>query len=214
MLTLGVDTAEPIGGVSLFEAGILAEERLMGEPLRHAESLLPLIDRLLEESSRGRGEIERVSVNRGPGSFTGLRIGLASAMGLCQALGVPLVGVDGTVAYRSRLPEESRVCVVLRSRRDLFYVRWFVGPRPNEPVLLLQQEELIERLEREKRELTLVGSGALGVFEQVADHALIRLAPDEFLRPSPLTIARIGASDRQGDQLYEVEPLYVEPVLA
>ena len=214
MLTLGVDTAEPIGGVSLFETGILAEERLMEAPLRHAESLIPLIDRLLEESSRGRSEVERVSVNRGPGSFTGLRIGLASAKGLCQALGATLVGVDGTVAYRSRLPEERRVCVVLRSRRDLFYVRWFVGPRPREPIRLLHEEELIERLKREKREPMLVGSGALDVFEQVADHALIRLASDELLRPSPLTVARIGASDRQGDQLYEVEPLYVEPVLA
>jgi tRNA threonylcarbamoyladenosine biosynthesis protein TsaB len=123
MLTMGVDTAEPLGGVSLYEVGIVAEERLMEAPLRHAESLIPLIKRLLVECARSLGEIERVSVNRGPGSFTGLRIGLASAKGLCQALGVALVGVDGTVAYRSRLPEERRVCVVLRSRRDLFYVR-------------------------------------------------------------------------------------------
>jgi len=214
MLTMGVDTAEPLGGVSLYEVGTLAEERLMEAPLRHAESLIPLIEQLLAECSRSRGEIERVSVNRGPGSFTGLRIGLASAKGLCQALGVALVGVDGTVAYRSRLPEERRVWVVLRSRRDLFYVRWFVGQRPTDPIRLLHEEELIERLRREKRELKLVGSGAHEVFEQVADHALIRLAPHDLLRPSPLAIARIGASDRQGDQLYEVEPLYVEPVLA
>ncbi|MGB2983128.1 MAG: tRNA (adenosine(37)-N6)-threonylcarbamoyltransferase complex dimerization subunit type 1 TsaB [Candidatus Bipolaricaulia bacterium] len=213
MLTLGIDTAEPIGGVALFDDGVLAEERLMEAPLRHAESLIPLVEGILEDSSASRGDIERVSVNRGPGSFTGLRIGLATAKGLCQALGATLVGIDGTVAYRSRLPEARRVCVVLQSRRDLFYARWFVGLRPKEPIHLMHEEELVARLRGEDRELTLVGSGAGRVFEQVVDHAVLRLAPEELMRPSPLVVARLGASAGAGDRLYEVEPLYVEPVL-
>ena len=78
MLTLGVDTAEPIGGVGLYEADELEAERLMDEPLKHAEILIPLTEEFLAAHGRSRGEIDRVSVNCGPGSFTGLRIGLST----------------------------------------------------------------------------------------------------------------------------------------
>ena len=214
MLTVGFDTAEPIGGASLYEEGVLAEERLMDAPLRHAETLIPLVDQLLRDSARNRREIERVSVNCGPGSFTGLRIGLATAKGLCQALGAALIPVDGTIAYRSRLPGERRVCVVVRSRRNLLYVRWFAGAKPREPIRLMREEDLIGQLREESRELILVGSGARDVYEQIAGHALVRIAPEDLLRPSALTIARIGANDKEGGRLYEAEPLYVEPILA
>jgi tRNA threonylcarbamoyladenosine biosynthesis protein TsaB len=214
MLTLGVDTAEPIGGVGLYEAGELEAERLMDEPLKHAEILIPLTEEFLAAHGRSRDEINRVSVNCGPGSFTGLRIGLAFAKGVCQALGAKLIGVDGMSVYRSRVPEERRVCVLLRSRRDLFYVQRFTGSQPREPVRIVRQEELISELKKETRELALAGSGARTIFEQVADDAMIRLAPSEALRPSPLTVARIGAAARGADQLYEAEPSYVEPVFA
>jgi len=214
MLTLGVETAESIGGVSLFEAGGVEEERLMDSPLKHAECLIPLTERLLDECKRGRDEIERICVNTGPGSFTGLRIGLAFGKGLCQALGAKLVGVEGTAAYRLNVPEERRVCVVIRSRRDLFYARWFAGQRSRDPVRLLRLEELIVTLREETRELALVGSGASVVFEEVADHALIHLGPEESMDPSPLRIARIGAADCGADQLYDAEPSYVESAFA
>jgi tRNA threonylcarbamoyladenosine biosynthesis protein TsaB len=214
MLTLGVDTAEPIGGVSLYEAGAIEAERLMDEPLRHAECLIPLTERVLADCSRERANIERVCINTGPGSFTGLRIGLAFGKGLCQALGAKLIGVDGTDVYRSLVPEERRVCVVIRSRRDLFYARWFAGSASREPVRLLVLKELIARLRGETRQLALAGSGASSVYEDVADHALIRLGPDDAMQPSPLSVARIGAADRGGNRLYDAEPSYVESVFA
>jgi tRNA threonylcarbamoyladenosine biosynthesis protein TsaB len=214
MLTLGVDTAEPIGGASLYEAGATEAERLMDEPLRHAECLIPLTERLLDDCSRERADIERVCVNTGPGSFTGLRIGLAFGKGLCQALGAKLIGVDGTDVYRSLAPEARRVCVVIRSRRDLFYARWFAGPSSREPIRLLGLGELIARLRGETRQLALVGSGAAAVYEDVADHALIRPGPECAMHPSPLAVARMGAADREGDRLYDAEPSYVESVFA
>jgi len=214
MLTLGIDTAEPIGGVALFEDDVLAEERLMTEPLKHAEHLIPSIETLLREFSKERDEIERVSVNRGPGSFTGLRIGMATAKGLCQALDVGLIGVNGAHAYRSQAPKARRVCVVLHSRRDLFYATWFAGAKPKGPTELLREAELIARLNGEERELVLAGSGAARVFAQVSKHPAILLAHERALRPSPLAIARIGAQEGTSDRLYGLEPLYVEAVLA
>lgn len=214
MITLGLDTSETIGGVALLKGSDIAEERWMDGPLRHAESLLPLIDRLLADQDVSRSMIERISVNIGPGSFTGLRIGLATAKGLSQALGIPLIGIDGMNAIRSRLSEIQRVCVVLRNRRDLLYVQWFAGERPKGDACVVRKGELEAQLDRERREVTLAGSGAAQVYERFRDCERIRLADAEHHRVSPLWVARLGAAAEAGDGLHEVEPMYVEPVLA
>jgi len=213
MLTLGIDTAESLGGVALFDDGV-SEERMMQNPLEHAERLVPLIDEAMGSCGRSRDEIGRIAVNLGPGSFTGLRIGLASAMGLCQALDVPLVGVPGSVAYRERAPKARRVCVVIRSRRNLVYAQWFAGTKPREGIQLLSESELIDRLGEEARELTLVGSAAEAIYDQVTDQPYLLLGDEEARRPSPLTIARRGAEEESADRLSDVRPIYVEPILA
>jgi len=214
MITLGIDTSERDGGVALYEEDGIAEEIRFEEPLRHAESIFPAIERLLERSGLKKGRIDRVSVNRGPGSFTGLRIGLASAKGFCQALGIPLVGVDGTVSYRARLPDAKRVCVIIASRRDLYYTRWFIGERAKGGTRPVHEQGLIEMLLKEERKLTLIGSGAPAIYERVNGNRSIGLAPEGLNRVSPLTIARLGTGEEGNDWLFELEPVYVESTLA
>jgi tRNA threonylcarbamoyladenosine biosynthesis protein TsaB len=213
MLALGLDTSEPRGGVALFDGVRLASERWMDEPLRHAEQLFPLVKRILDESGRRRGQIGLVCVNRGPGSFTGLRIGLAAAKGFCQAVGAALVGVDGAQAYRARILEAKRVGVVVASRRDLYYVQFFAGSRPRGAMRMLHRQELIEALRGEGREVTLVGSGAGEIVDAVRACPSIRVAPEEANRPSALWIAKLGWTEQPANELYELEPSYVEPVL-
>ena len=213
MITLGIDTSEAWGGVALRQGDILLGEGMMKERLHHAEELLPLIAGLLDECSLNKDQIGLVSVNRGPGSFTGLRIGLATAKGICQSLGVPLVGVDGTVAYRARLGAKGRVCVLIPDRRDLLYVRWFSGMRALGEVTVQSSANLLARLSEEKKELVAVGSGTQLLREQLHGCTLVKLAPQELNRPSPAWIARLGEEAYTQDQLYELEPTYVEPAL-
>jgi tRNA threonylcarbamoyladenosine biosynthesis protein TsaB len=214
MLALGVDTSEPIGGVALYDGCDLADERWMEGPLQHAERLFPLIEELLSGNDVDTDRVGLVCVNRGPGSFTGLRIGLAAAKGFCQVGEASLVGVSGADAYRARIAEEKRVCVIVASRRDLQYVQFFGGARARAPMRLMPQSELIERLQNEEREVTLVGSGAASIMDALQGHPKIRLAPAEANRPSALSIAKLGWSEEPVDRMYEVEPLYVEPLLA
>ncbi|MBU1050579.1 tRNA (adenosine(37)-N6)-threonylcarbamoyltransferase complex dimerization subunit type 1 TsaB [Candidatus Bipolaricaulota bacterium] len=213
MLTLGVDTSESLGGVALYDEGRLAETRMMDTPLAHAERLFPLIETILETCAVDKSQVELVSINQGPGSFTGLRIGLAAMKGFCQSLDVPLIGVDGTAVYRQLVEEHQRVCVVLISRRDLYYVRWFGGSRPKGPTVVMREAELVDRLSHEERELCLVGSGAPRLGDQLRPWQHIRIAPEACNQPSPLAIAQWGSKNYVADQLYSVEPLYVEPLL-
>jgi tRNA threonylcarbamoyladenosine biosynthesis protein TsaB len=209
MITLGLDTSEALGGVALVGPDDLHSERMLGEPVRYAESLLPAVRELLDESGVSVGGIESVSVNLGPGSFTGLRIGLATAKGMCQALRIPLAGVDGSLVYRSLVADEQRVCVVVRSRRDLCYVRWFAGARAKGPATVLHERELEAKLMAEQRELVLVGSGAQAVYEHIPEHGAVRLGRAEALRPSPVAVARLGTVGA-GDGVYRLAPIYVE----
>lgn len=213
MLTLGVDTSESLGGVALYEEGRLAETRTMDTPLSHAERLFPLIEAILAACEVDKSQLNLVSINRGPGSFTGLRIGLAAMKGLCQSLDIPLIGVDGTQVYRQLVEDHQRVCVVLASRRDLFYVRWFGGSRPKGPTVVMREAELIARLGQEERELCLVGSGVSRLGEHLRPWQHMRIAPEALNQPSPLAVAQWGRENYVADQLYSVEPLYVEPLL-
>ena len=130
------------------------------------------------------------------------------------AIGVALIGVSGADAYRARIPNEKRVCVIVASRRDLHYVQFFGGLRPLAPMRLMRESELLDRLRSEERNMTLVGRGAPGFGEALCGHPKIAVAPTEVNRPSALEIAKLGWSETPIDRLYEVEPLYVEPLLA
>ncbi len=213
MITLGVDTSVSLGGAALWRDGEGVAEMMMESPLSHAEELLPLILRLLEQCGLEQDEIDLVSVNVGPGSFTGLRIGLATAKGLCQALGIPLVGIDGTFAYRARLDAKERVCVLLRNRRDLLYARWFVGMKPQEETVVLTVANACDRLMSERKDVTIVGDGALAVRNHLEDAPWVRFASAEMYVSSPMWIARLGEEGDQKDRLYDLEPAYVEPIL-
>jgi tRNA threonylcarbamoyladenosine biosynthesis protein TsaB len=171
MLVLGIDTSESPGSVALLDGAILSVERALPEALRHAECLLPTIARLLEDCGRVQAELGRICVNLGPGSFTGLRIGLATAKGMSQARGIELVGVDGTIAYRERAAAERRVCVVITSRRDLVYARWFSDARPRTDTAMMHESDLVERLREDERSVCLVGSAARRIAERLGDGA-------------------------------------------
>lgn len=211
MITLGVDSSEAYGGAAVIDDDRPLGEELMKEPLHHSEELLPLVERLLDSCGIDRTMVRRVSVNRGPGSFTGLRIGIASAKGFAQALGIPVVGIDGTLAYRARVNDAERVCVVIKNRRDLFYVRWFVGMRPRGEVKVIARDELLRELNQLSNGVTVVGSGVEDLASVWDEFPRLTVAARALNRPSPEWVARLGRAGN--DELYSLDPIYVEPAI-
>jgi len=214
MLTLGLETSEALGGVALCRDGVLLGEVALEEPLRHAEALLPAVERLLGECAVQKTAIELVCVNRGPGSFTGLRIGLATAKGLCQALETPLVGVDGTVVLQTRLGVGGSVCVVVPCRLDLVYACWFVPRRRAGPIHVTPRSDLLERISREGKPLWVVGSAAEPMRQDLELMPWVKVASEGMNRPSAEWVARLGEEGYTEDELYGLEPAYVDGVTA
>lgn len=92
MIVLGIDTVGR-GGAALVTGGVRAGSRDLGEAGRHAETLGGAVDAILTEAYVPWGDLDLIAVNVGPGSFTGIRVGVAFALGLAEARSLPAVGV-------------------------------------------------------------------------------------------------------------------------
>jgi tRNA threonylcarbamoyladenosine biosynthesis protein TsaB len=137
MRVLAIETSTSLASVALVEGGRLVLSRSHARPKQSAERLLPMIAELLAEAAWQRSDIERLGVSIGPGSFTGLRVGIACAQGLALGLGVPLLGVTSLRAMARAVPETIRGvrCPVLDARRREVFVGGY-GPGPFAPELL------------------------------------------------------------------------------
>lgn len=92
---LHIETTTLRCAVAIFSNGnVLASKSIREEGYSHAEKLMPFIDEVLTESGISKSELNAVSVSGGPGSYTGLRIGVSTAKGICHALNIPLISVD------------------------------------------------------------------------------------------------------------------------
>jgi tRNA threonylcarbamoyladenosine biosynthesis protein TsaB len=113
MRILAIDTSSPVSALALLDGErVLVHDDLLTEQ-RHAEVLLPRIERALQGAGILLRDVELLAVGIGPGSFTGLRVGLATAKGLALATGIPLCGVSSLRVLARRALEGREVAVVV-----------------------------------------------------------------------------------------------------
>jgi len=126
MLVLGIETSTTQGGVALVgEEGLVSEYTLNVEAT-HSERVLPAIDRMLQDAGIPLEALGGLAVGIGPGSFTGLRIGLSTAKGLAYATGLPVAAVPTLEAMAWVLPEARLpICPVLDARKQEVYAALF-----------------------------------------------------------------------------------------
>jgi len=122
LLIMGLDTSTRVCSVALLNDGELVGEYTQNVKKTHSQRLLPLISCLLDDTGTDRKDLDAVAVAVGPGSFTGLRIGIATARALAQGLGLQAVGVSTLRALAENLSgHRILVCPMLDARRDQVY---------------------------------------------------------------------------------------------
>lgn len=161
-LILAVENSGPCGSVAVVSSsGCLAEFSLTSQKT-HSKRLLATIDQLLRETDNTIFDIDAIAISLGPGSFTGLRIGLATVKGLCMAAERPLIGVSSLDALAVQLPHQPRqVCAVLDARKkEIFAACYKSGqddlPIPTMPPAALSPRALVERI---REETVFIGDG-------------------------------------------------------
>lgn len=134
MKTLGIDTSAKTCSAALYENSACLSSRFLGEGLTHSQTLLPLIKDILNESGLSLDELDLISITAGPGSFTGLRIGISTVKGLAFSDDIPCVGVSTLAACAENCTEfeGALVCPLMDARRGEFYNALFriVNSRP------------------------------------------------------------------------------------
>src|SRR6201997_1014597 len=132
MLILAIDTALDAcaAGVLDTEAGRLIAQESQAMKRGHAEALMPLIARVMKQSGVAFAALDRIAVTTGPGSFTGLRVGLSAARGIALAAGKPVVGLTTLTAYAAPIVSENGphpVISAIDARHDHVYFQVVSG---------------------------------------------------------------------------------------
>jgi len=217
---LAVDTATPCSTVAL-TCGSRATGRVLAllsvsSRITHSRRLLVAIDRLLADSGIAKEEIQGFAVGLGPGSFTGLRIGVATVKGLASAAKKPLYGVSTLDVIAANISDRRLICSVIDARKKEVYAAFYRCNDSGEArrlgdIAVLPPDKLVERI---SEPVLLVGDGlfAYGQYWQNRLGDLVQFAPVQHWSPSAATLGLLAADMMAKGQALErdsVVPLYV-----
>lgn len=167
---LSLETSTSICSVAVHEQGELLALAEIKEPGAHAEKLLLLVDEVFEKAGLSFADLDAVAVSQGPGSYTGLRIGVSTAKGIAYALEIPLIGINTlqAMAASQRIAQGEYVVAVLDARRKEVYTQTFGDSlQALSPIEAVVLEEGVFDLILEKGRVYFVGDGVEKVKEEV-----------------------------------------------
>lgn len=223
---LGLETSTDACSVALLRDEHLLSVATLWKPRAHAEHLAGMIDEVVRRAGLSPDELDVVAVAAGPGSYTGLRIGVSTAKGLAVATGAAVVGPSTLKALAASVQSYAqpgeRLLAVLPSRKHEVYAALY-APATLEPVLppeAVARADLFDRLTDAVGEASFLvaGPAAPGVVDALASQDRLRLRrapnPDAY---DARWVARLGLEQfRRGDveDVSVFEPVYLKPFVA
>lgn len=205
MRILGLDSSGLVASVAILNDGIMTAEYTVNHKKTHSQTLLPMLDEIVRMCEVELSEIDAIAVAAGPGSFTGLRIGSATAKGLAQALDKPIVPVPTTAGLAYNLfGAAGLVCPIMDARRSQVYNGLYRFENGKLMTVCDQRaigvEELAAELnERSEEEIILLGDG-VEVYRSLLEEKLTKL---HYYAPAHLSKQRAGAVAALGQIFYE-----------
>ncbi len=194
-----LETSQRRGALGLAQGDRVLAAHPLDEARRHARDLVPTIKTLLAQLGWQLRDLAGVMVSRGPGSYTGLRVGIMSAKTLAYASGCKLLGIDTFDAIARQAPQQP--CAVLAdAQQDKIYLQTFPGSLTIVP---------FAQLETLPAGTMLLGPGLEGNTHRVPGH--LPIAPQECWMPRLESLLAVGLGRTQYDDPFRLEPLYHRP---
>ncbi len=218
MLVLGFDTATPYGTMALVENNVPILDISLNAGKGGGEYLLSILEMLLKKVNRKVSEIELIIVGTGPGSYTGIRVGLAAAKGLSASLEVPVYGLNTLriIAENARYSYEW-IASVLDARRGEVYAALYHNKGDintvETPMIIAADKFSIALAELPK---VLICGNAGEIYKETwLKYPNLQLAPIDWNRPFGYHVAQIGLNEfKKKKQDEEITPCYLRKVEA
>ena len=176
MKILSIDTSSNLCAVAVLEDTNLIKENILDDTKNHSEKIMPVIAQTLEEAGLKLSDIDLIVCDKGPGSFTGIRIGVATVMSFVDSLKIPAIGITSleALAYNVILnnSDSSNICSLIDAKNDNVYFELY-STSSNMPFSVLDAEcinihELIAKL-KEYDNICFVGDGSITHKSSLAD---------------------------------------------
>ncbi len=225
---LHIETSGEICSVALSEKDQLIGQKESEEQRSHASMLTLLIDEMMKEAGIGFPMLDAVAVSKGPGSYTGLRIGVSAAKGICFAHDLPLIGINTLEALASGILEKEKskleylgfgnedyVCPLIDARRMEVYTAIYnsTGREVKGPHALILKEGIFEDILQLKRILFL-GSGAEKASEMIRHPNAIFLYRVNPLAEFMVHLASKAFEEKHFEDVAYFEPYYLKDFIA
>ncbi len=217
MLVLGIETSTPAASVTIgSEQGIIGS-CLVTRGVSHGAFILPAVEFLMKEADLSYRNLSAIAVGLGPGLFTGLRVGVATAKTLAQALSVPIIGVSSLdlLAFDVRYSNKLICPVVDAKRKEVFFAfyRQVPGGITRESSYVVgSPSRLVAEIEGTRGDFLLVGNGALLYRSSLDGGRNVEFGSmaNAFPRAASLVELALPRLFREDfDRVFDVEPLYM-----
>ena len=223
-LILNIETATQVCSISLAKNGQLLALRELNEKNVHAEVLTVFIQEIMKETSLDLSDIEAIAVSKGPGSYTGLRIGLSTAKGLCYSLDIPLISVSSLQAIaqyaalklKDDIKGDTLFVPMIDARRMEVYTAFYKPTMEKVSKIephIFSEESFVE--EEKNQELILIGDGCAKSQDLFSQRKNIRIFPD--ILSSSLGMIPLSEKKFQEQDFEDVayfEPFYLKEFIA
>lgn len=221
MRILGIDSSCSAATVAILNDRTLEMEIYINHKLQHSVMLFPMIEDMLEKLEITIDDIDAVAVSGGPGSFTGLRIGVASAKGIAQGGNKRFVGISSldAMAFQQSC-FNGIICPIMDALRENVYTAFYktngtlCEPERVSDYMALHIDELLERLSSENEKVMFCGDGVHlhenRIKEKLGDRAFFASANS--LMPRASSIAELAAcrlSRGEADDIHTFSPIYL-----
>lgn len=219
MKILGIDSSGLVASAAIVVDDTLVAEFTVNNKQTHSQTLLPMIDEVVEMSGVCLEELDGIAVSAGPGSFTGLRIGSSTAKGMALALDKPILSVPTLEGLAYRMAGcEGLICPLMDARRNQVYTAVY-QMEGDKPECILEQsavdvQEIIGKINTIGRKVTFLGDGVPVYGDILKEKTIVpyQFAPLHLNRQSAASVAALGAiylAEGKAETAAEHKPVYL-----